>query len=254
MRIGVFDSGLGGLTVVKEMMNHLEGVDVIYLGDTARLPYGTKSEDTVCAYAMQDVQFLLRYEIDLIVIACHSASAYAARLLEERCEIPVWDMIRPVYKKVIQEVDPESVGVIATQATVASGAYQEIKSLACPLLVGLAEVGWIDSDIAYAIIHKYLDGFVDDQMTTLILGCTHFPLFKTVLKQVLGSAVSLLDPAEELVQQLQSEYQIPEGQGHRLEIYVTDMVHNFQEMLPLFLQRSADVIEHVSLTQEEVYQ
>ncbi len=206
--IGIFDSGIGGLTVAKEIIKHLPSENIIYLGDTARVPYGTKSKNTVIKYADSNSEFLLSKGIKLLVVACNTASAHAIKSLEEKLSIPVVGVIKPGAKKAVESTQNGNIGVIGTPSTINSGAYQrEIKKInpevkvfskACPLFVPLAEEGWFDNDIAKSVAVKYLSELKEHKIDTLILGCTHYPILKKTIEKVMGEDVLLIDSAEQI--------------------------------------------------------
>ena len=231
--IGIFDSGVGGLTVLKAVQERLPNEDVIYLGDTARVPYGTKSPATVERYAIEDVSFLIDKGVKLIVVACNTASALAANELRRVITLPL-------------------LGVIGTEATMASGAYERrireacgdteihIFSQACPLFVSLVEEGETDSDIARAVAEKYLATLRAQQIDTLVLGCTHYPLLRAVIAETMGTAVRLVDSAEAAAGEtaaLLAEKNLLNPQSGRgtSRFYVTDAAQRFHRIAERFL-------------------
>ena len=201
--IGVFDSGVGGLTVVSALRRRLPGESILYLGDTARLPYGSKSPETVIRYTRRNIEFLTERGVKAVVIACNTASALALPHLEPH--VPTWGVIEPGARKAAA-VSRGRVGVIATEATVRSDAYPkalralrpdlEIFSQACPLFVPLVEEGWHDDPVTAEVAERYLRPLLDLRVDTLVLGCTHYPLLKPVLHRVAGPEVTLVDSAE----------------------------------------------------------
>lgn len=205
--IGVFDSGIGGLTVLKKIINILPRENTIYLGDTARVPYGIKSADTVIRYSLENTEFLLDKNIKLLVVACNTVSAVGLPTLRDRCSVPIIGVIEPGARKAARATKQNRVGVIGTERTIKSGAYPnsikklnpeiEVVSQACPLFVPLVEEGWTDNDIAFLTAKRYLQALKDSDIDTLILGCTHYPLLKGVIRKVLGDGVLLVDSAEE---------------------------------------------------------
>ena len=207
--IGVFDSGIGGLTVLKALRYHFPNESYIYLGDTARLPYGTKSPETVARYASSLTQELIKHDVKAIVIACNTASTHGMKAVEALVgNIPVIGMIEPAAKAAIAATKNQYIGVMATFGTIKSGAYTKallslkpdckISPVACQMLVALAEEGWAEGEIARSVIHRYLDPVFNhqDAPDTLILGCTHFPVFEDLLKDILGSSVTLINSGE----------------------------------------------------------
>ncbi len=205
--IGIFDSGVGGLTVLKEIVKALPQEDTIYLGDTARVPYGTKSPETVTRYAHQITSFLASRDIKLLVVACNTASAVALEPLKERFPMPIVGVIEPGARRAVSVTRTGKVGVIGTEGTIRSSAYAkaikrmnpeiEVMTRACPLFVPLAEEGWVDNEVARITARTYLQGLRDEGVDTLVLGCTHYPLLKGIISEVMGEGVTLVDSAEE---------------------------------------------------------
>lgn len=205
--IGIFDSGVGGLTVLREVIRVLPQEDTIYLGDTARVPYGTKSPETVIRYSRQIASFLEGRDVKLLVVACNTASAVALEALEQQYSMPVVGVIEPGARRAVAATRTGTVGVIGTEGTIASSAYTKaIKRLnpdvavvtrACPLFVPLAESGWTDNEVARLTALTYLQGLREEGVDTLVLGCTHYPLLKGVIAEVMGEGVTLVDSAEE---------------------------------------------------------
>lgn len=208
MKIGIFDSGVGGLTVVKEILNLNLNLDIIYFGDTARTPYGTKSPDTIRKYALEDAEFLISKGANIIVIACHSAASVSTQLLKEKLNIPIFEVISPSRDLAAKSTKNKRIGLIGTRATVDSKIYEqefqkidpEIKlySKACPLLVPLVEEGWLKNRETRMIIRKYLRPLKMLQIDTLILGCTHYPIIKKVISEIAGKKITIIDPSLEV--------------------------------------------------------
>ena len=204
--IGVFDSGVGGLTVLHAIAERLPHENLIYLGDTARVPYGTKSAATVERYAVEDAAFLIQKGIKLLVVACNTASAMARERLRREFDVPMLTVLGPGARMAARVTRNGRVGVIATEATVESGAYVrgiheankkvEVVQQACPLFVSLVEEGELHSPITRLIAEKYLSGLHDHSIDTLVLGCTHYPLLKPVIAELMGEGVTLVDSAE----------------------------------------------------------
>lgn len=206
--IGVFDSGLGGLTVVKELMRQLPGEDIVYYGDTARVPYGTKSEESIIRFSGENAEVLLRYQVKMIVVACNTSSSCALPVLRRNFFVPVVGVIEPGARKAAGATRNGRVGVIATSATVNSGSYPKairryarrvkVFSQACPLFVPLVEEGWTRNPVASEVAREYLKPLRRHGIDTLVLGCTHYPLLKSVLGRVMGRDVVLVDSAREV--------------------------------------------------------
>ncbi len=204
--IGIFDSGIGGLTVAKAIGEALPSENLVYLGDTGRYPYGTKSADVVQRYSEENARFLVDKGIKLMVVACNTASAVALEALRDVVDVPVIGVIEPGAAAAVEATHNRKVGVIGTDATIRSGAYTralravrsdlEIYTRACPLFVPLAEEGWVDNEVARETAGIYLASLRNSGIDTLVLGCTHYPLLRTVIGRVLGESVRLIDSAE----------------------------------------------------------
>ena len=205
--VGVFDSGIGGLTVAQEVIRQLPHESVIYFGDTARVPYGPKSPDTVRRYSREIAAFLGEQGVKSIVIACNTATAHALGVLREELEMPVIGVVEPGARAAVAATRGGHIGVIGTVGTIKSGAYERairaiepdvmITARACPLFVPLVEEGWTEHDATRLIAREYLEPMLDAEIDTLVLGCTHYPLLKPLLRDVLGPDVRLIDSAEE---------------------------------------------------------
>ena len=205
--IGVFDSGVGGLTVAREIMRQIPNERIVYFGDTARVPYGSKSKETVTKYSRQIVRFLETFDVKTIVVACNTASAYAMEELEAELDIPVIGVVKPGARMAADITQNGKIGVIATEGTINSGLYTKyIKSLredaviygkACPLFVPLVEEGLWEDPVTMEIARRYLSELIDLDIDTLILGCTHYPLIRSVIGRVMGTGVTLVNPAYE---------------------------------------------------------
>lgn len=205
--IGVFDSGLGGLTVLKEIMKLLPNENLVYFGDSGRAPYGTKSKERVVKYTFQNIRFLLSQNIKMLVIACNTASAYSYEQVKDSFNIPVVEVVQPGSITVVRETKSKKVGVIATPATIGSAVYEKaikniddsikIISKACPLFVPLVEEGWWENDIALKVAEEYLSSIKGENIDTLVMGCTHYPLLQNTISKVMGSSVRLVSSALE---------------------------------------------------------
>ncbi len=203
--IGVFDSGIGGLTVLKALVDLMPNEDFIYLGDTARLPYGTKSAEIIIRYSRENSEFLLAKGIKMLVVACNTASAVALGEIQRDTIVPVIGVIEPGARRAVKVSRSGKIGVIGTEATIGSGAYTrtiqrlrpgaEIYTRACPLLVPLVEEGWIDNEIAERTVAYYLESLKASGIDALLLGCTHYPLLRGLIQRVLGNGVRLVDSA-----------------------------------------------------------
>jgi len=210
--IGVFDSGIGGLTVLHQITLALPRENTVYLGDTARAPYGTKSVETVLRYSFENSQFLVDKGVKLVVVACNTSTAIALEKLEEKLALPVIGVIGPGVRRAIKSTKNKRVGVIGTDATIQSGAYTralkaampeiEVYSRACPLFVPLVEEGWTDNAVVEMTVKAYLGSLKQSGIDTLILGCTHYPLLKKAIRKFMGNAVRLVDSAEETAKEV----------------------------------------------------
>lgn len=211
--IGIFDSGVGGLTVVDKIRRLLPGENIIYFGDTARVPYGTKSKDTVTKFSVENIEFLMEHNVKLVVVACNTASSLSLDFLKRCFRVPIVGVIEPGARAAIGATRNRRIGVIGTQATISSGAYEKairkisgrvsIFTQSCPLFVPLVEEGWVDRPVARDIAGIYLEGLKSRKIDTLILGCTHYPVLKNVLKKIMGRAVTLIDSATEVAAETQ---------------------------------------------------
>lgn len=260
--IGVFDSGLGGLTVAKELMRHLPQEDIIYYGDTARVPYGTKSKEAILRFSKENTRALLRHKVKMVVVACNSSSSYALAILKKTFNIPIVGVIHAGAKKAVSVTRNGRVGVIATAATIHSQEYSKtihwydssikIFSQACPLFVPLVEEGWFSKKVTQRVAEEYLRCLKKVRVDTLILGCTHYPLIKGVLQAVMGEKVELVDSAKEValeVKQILGETQTMHTaqQKPRYKFFVTDKPQAFEKIAQNFLGRPVKmrVIDYV---------
>ncbi len=256
--IGIFDSGVGGLTVVKEIINHLPGEKLVYLGDTARVPYGIKSKSTVIKYAESNANFLLSKGIKILVVACNTASAYSLDTLKDKLSIPVIGVIEPGAKKASSSTRSGKIAVIGTPSTIRSEAYSkaikkinpelEVFPKACPLFVPLAEEGWHSGDITKKIIETYLLDLIKKDVDVMILGCTHYPLLKAAIKEVVGEGVVLVDSAEEIAGEISEN--IGAGRDNNSdqdnnEFYLTDISDSFIRIAGQFMGKE---LKEVKLT------
>ncbi len=203
--IGVFDSGIGGLTVVRELFDRLPGESIVYFGDTARVPYGNKSDETVRSFALQDARFLVQQGVKLIVVACNTVSSNSLDLLRKNISMPIEGVIQPGAQAAVEATRSGRVGVIGTDSTIASRAYEQaireldrnisIFARSCPLFVPLAEEGWVDDPITAQVAERYLSHLRRCQVDVLVLGCTHYPLLKDIIARTMGPEVTLIDSA-----------------------------------------------------------
>ena len=214
--IGIFDSGVGGLTVFHEIKRALPHKNILYFGDTARVPYGSKSQSTIIQYSLQNMMFLLEHQIELLVVACNTSSAYAIEELKKHSDIPIIGVIIPGAKKALNVSRNRRIGIIGTEGTVKSGSYEKaLKSLdatctvfskATPLLVPLVEENWIEHHVTREIIQEYMQDLLEKDIDTIIMGCTHYPVLKNMIRDVVGSTIVLVDSAESIALELQNRY------------------------------------------------
>ncbi|MBF0428704.1 MAG: glutamate racemase [Magnetococcales bacterium] len=253
--IGIFDSGVGGLTVLDALVRRFPNESFIYLGDTARVPYGTKSARTVERYVIQVADCLLHRGVKGLVVACNTASALGLSALHAHCQTPVLGVIEPGCRAaatlITKRADSGRVGVIGTRSTVASGAYPyhlallnpriHVVSLACPLFVPLAEEGWVDHPAVRMIVEETLAPLMDQRLDALILGCTHYPVLKSVIAEVMGPEIALVDSSSAMAEEL-GRYlggvivPAPPDQEQQLEFLVTDVADRFKEMAARFIE------------------
>jgi glutamate racemase len=247
--IGVFDSGLGGLTVVKALKSVLPAEDIVYLGDTARLPYGTKSAEAIRKFAVQDTEFLIGRNVKMVIVACHSACSVALEELQKRYTLPIVGVIDPGARAAVEATRNNRIGVIGTNLTITSGSYErairgyrrnvEIVAKSTPLFVPLAEEGWLNNDVAYCAAAAYLKPFKDEEIDTLLLGCTHYPLLKKVIARAFGRKIRLVDSSEETARAARSVLEQLNllGKSGRpgYRFYLSDLSPNFKEICSRFL-------------------
>lgn len=283
--IGVFDSGVGGLTVMKEIMLQMPGENILYVGDTARVPYGIRSSETVVRYSLEMADFLVGKGIKLLVIACNTASAFALPAIKERFNMPVIGVIEPGARKAIEATKSRMIGVIGTEGTIRSNSYvhainvlcgnkpvvikehgairfdryfeiglDDIKvfTKACPLFVPLAEEGWISNDVAVLTAEQYLGGLKNERIDTLVLGCTHYPLLKGVISGVMGDNIVLVDSATETAKEVKNaliEYDMENTIAFhpRKRFYVTDSPERFIKVGERFLEEKIEHIEKINV-------
>ena len=263
--IGIFDSGLGGLTVLKAVMERLPGENTVYFGDSGRTPYGSKSPQTVAKYASQIVRFLLQQDVKMIVIACNTVSACASDLVREMAGVPVVEVISPGSAAAVSSTRNNRIGVIGTRNTVSSEVYiraikgfsepeTQICQQACPMFVSLAEEGWWDTPITRAIAAEYLKPLLACEIDTLLLGCTHYPLLSDAIGAVTGSGVQLINAGDSVAEQvhktLADSGQINKGnQKSSREYYTSDSIEQFSEMGSAFLGHQIDHVQRIDIEQ-----
>jgi glutamate racemase len=269
--IGIFDSGVGGLTVYRALHEHLPSEHFVYLGDTARVPYGTKSLSTVERYAIENAKFLEAHGIKLLVVACNTASALALPAIRDAVNVNVVGMIEPGARAATRIARGKRIGVIATEATVQSGAYAnaistidpaiQVIERACPLFVPLAEEGWAETDVARAVAEQYLTDLKSREIGALVLGCTHYPILRDMIGEVIGSEIPLIDSGEAAADEVQTLLESSDLSALRTErdirqrrlcddldhFYVTDAAERFAKVAERFLGTAPSVLEAVEI-------
>lgn len=253
--IGVFDSGLGGLTAVKQIMQELPNESIIYFGDTGRVPYGTKSKDTIIKYSRNDINFLLSKDVKIIVVACGTVSSQALPVIKNDYSIPIIGVVEATAQAALAAVKNGRIGIIGTPGTIKSGAYEnllkeknpELKtfSRACPLFVPLVENGHFDTKVTELVIEEYLEEIRAAGVDTLILGCTHYPLLKKSIARYMGSGVTLIDAGTEAAKALkrhfdESELHSEVRDAQQYKYFVSDDVEEFENLGGIFLQKHID--------------
>jgi glutamate racemase len=259
--IGIFDSGIGGLTVVREVIRQLPDERIIYFGDTARVPYGPKSPDTVRRYSLEIGRFLISQDVKAIIVACNTATAHALPTLQRELSLPVIGVVDPGARAAVAASRRGELGVIGTAGTIGSGAYERaIKAIApnahilaraCPLFVPLVEEGWLDTEATRLIAREYLAPMKAAGVDTLVLGCTHYPLLKPLLARVMGPAVTLVDSAEETATTVARELERLDlqsnGSDHDHRFVVSDDEPHFRKVGAIFLGEKLKQVEVVQL-------
>lgn len=260
--IGVFDSGLGGLTVLKEISKVLPNENIVYFGDTARVPYGTRSSDTVTKYTFQSINFLLENDIKAIVIACNTASARSLEKAQERFNIPIIGVIKPGAKRAVISTKNNKIGVIGTEGTVFSKAYEteihkliknvDVYSNPCTLFVPIVEEGWAETEVAMLTAKEYLSAFNGTDIDTLVLGCTHYPILINTIKKITGNKIRLVNPAEETaldLKKLLEEKNLINFQTKKpdYKYFVSDMPERFMNIGQNFIQKEFTNISVVEI-------
>ena len=256
--IGIFDSGVGGLTVVKEIFKFLPEYQIIYFGDTARLPYGTKGAEFVQKYSAKIVEWLLKKEVKIIVVACHTSSAWASESLKKQFQrVPIFEMISPAIKEALKKTKNKKIGIIGTPGTIKSRAYEKkflgldpnlkIYSKACPLFVPLVEEGWMKKKITKEIAKEYLKEIKDKKIDALILACTHYPPLKIVIRKIIGKKIKIVNPAESLAKELKLflknnnkiAVRIKKGRNH--QFFFSDLPYNLKAVSKLCLGKKIKI-------------
>lgn len=263
--IGVFDSGLGGLSVLRHLMKQMPQENMVYFGDTARVPYGTRSHETIIRYVESDIRFLKQFPVKAIVIACGTASSAALPYLSET-EVPVYGVVDTTAKAAAHATRNGRIGILGTQGTINSGAYERgiqqenskasCYPMACPLFVPLVENGFLEDELTYLAARRYLEPLKDQQVDTVILGCTHYPLIKKVIADIMGKDVTLIDPGEQTAAYVKevlakADLLADASQKGQCDYYVSDSVQDFSKIGSVFLGK--DITEQVKKIDIEQY-
>lgn len=260
--IGVFDSGIGGLTVVKRLSSVLPRESIVYFGDTARVPYGSKSNSTVVEYSIQNTNFLLHKNVKAVVVACNTASSIAIPELRKNFDVPIIGVILPGADMAVKETKNKKIGVIGTRATISNQAYSkaiqdidssiEVFEKACPLFVPIAEEGWINHRATYEIAEEYLKELREHEIDTLVLGCTHYPILADVIQEVIGKDVTLIDSGIATAEVVRSEinrigFETNSAVPGNLDLYVSDIPTTFKQVAELFLGKQINDVVKVDI-------
>ncbi len=263
--IGVFDSGVGGLTVAREIMRQIPEERIVYFGDTARVPYGSKSRETIIRFSRQIIHFLRTKEVKAVVVACNTASALALETLQPELDIPIIGVVTPGAKVAAETTENGKIGVIATESTIESHLYTkvihqhnpraQVFGKACPLFCPLVEEGWLKDPVTVEVATRYLDPLLATGIDTLVMGCTHYPLLRPVLRQIMGEKVNLVNPAYETARELKElleqnglandGQQPPEGAMHRF--YVSDAANKFRQFANTIIPYGVDTTQLVHI-------
>lgn len=261
--IGIFDSGVGGLTVAREIIRQLPNENIVYFGDTARVPYGIKSRETVVRFSIENILFLLKQDVKLICVACNTASSFALPVIKNNFRVPIIGVITPGVREAVYASQNKRIGVIGTKGTIKSRTYEtEIKQLdpkvkvtaaACPLFVPFVEEGWTSGDVVLSVARSYLKPIAEAGVDTVILGCTHYPLLKPVIQGILGKQVTLIDSAKQVAFEvkkiLASEDMLNRSRrSGKHKFYVSDNPEWFSSLAQRFMGRKvADVRKVVNV-------
>ena len=262
--VGVFDSGVGGLTVAREIMRNLPSEKIVYFGDTARVPYGNKSKENVIRYSRQIIHFLLEQQVKAIVIACNTASAFALDEVRNEFDIPILGVIEPGARVAAQETKNKKIGVIGTEGTIGSGIHAAflkkldpgitVISKACPLFVPLVEEGWLHDPVTLEVVSRYLQEFKEKEADTLILGCTHYPLIRSTIREFMGEGVRLVNPTYETALELASLLEregLLSGEKKQEEFpyrfYVSDLADKFKAFANSILPYDVEMTKKIDI-------
>jgi len=257
--IGIFDSGVGGLTVVKEIIHQLPNENIVYFGDTARVPYGIKSRQTVIRFSVENILLLLKHDVKLICVACNTASSLALPEIKNNFRVPVIGVITPGARQAVYASQNKRVGVIGTKGTIKSRTYEtkikqlapkvKVTAVACPLFVPFVEEGWLCGDVVMSVAKTYLKPLINAKVDTVILGCTHYPLLRPIIQEVLGKRVTLIDSAKQVAFEvkkiLASEDMLNRGKGGKHKFLVSDNPEWFSSLAKRFMGRKLTNVKKV---------
>ena len=258
--IGVFDSGVGGLTVARELIHQLPSETIIYFGDTARVPYGIKSKETVIRFSIENILFLLKHDVKLICVACNTVSSVALPVIKNHFKVPIIGVISPGVREAVYATQSKRVGVIGTKGTIRSRTYEleinhldpevKVTAVACPLFVPFVEEGWLSGDVVLSVARTYLKPLKEAKVDTVILGCTHYPLLKHVIRGVLGDDVTLIDSAKqvaiEVKKTLAQDGLLNKGRLGKQKFFVSDNPEWFSNLAERFLGKAVKGVKKVS--------
>lgn len=262
--VGVFDSGVGGLTVAREIMRNLPSEKLVYFGDTARVPYGNKSKETIIRYSRQIIRFLREQQVKAIVVACNTASAFALDAVRDELDIPILGVIEPGARVAAAETRNKRVGIIGTEGTVGSGIHEgylkkidngiTVFAKPCPLFVPLVEEGWLHDPVTMEVASRYLKELQDEEIDTLILGCTHYPLLRSTIGQIMGEGVRLVNPAYETARELgrllKEEDLLSTGTEQEefpYRFYVSDLAEKFKSFANSILPYDVEMTKKIDI-------
>jgi glutamate racemase len=258
--IGVFDSGVGGLTVVKELIAQLPNEDIVYFGDTARVPYGIKSKETVIRFSIENILFLLKQDVKLICVACNTVSSFALPVVKNHFRVPIVGVISPGVREAVYATRNRRIGVIGTAGTIKSRAYEDqvkqlnssvkVTAVSCPLFVPFVEEGWLEGNVVTEVARHYLAPLKKEKVDTVILGCTHYPLLKPVIRQVMGEGVTLIDSAKQVAIEVKKiltlEDQLENDRRGKSTFYVSDNPDWFSNLAKRFLGKGVKDVSRVN--------
>ncbi len=259
--IGIFDSGVGGLTVLKALREKLPTENLIYFGDTARVPYGTKSPRTIIRYSVENTKLLQQFNVKMVVVACNTSSSHALEILRSDFPFPIVGVVVPGAKLAVGRTKKGKIGVIGTEATIRSGSYRkailsinpfaEVFEKPCPLFVPLIEEGWLEDPVTEEVAKRYLSPLLEEGIDTLVLGCTHYPLLKDTFRKVCGEGVSLIDSAEAVAEEVSKLLPTKRKRGvGATRILVSDKTERFERIAKMIMGEEGLTIEEVSIEKE----